>query len=75
MSRPREYPLAPVADWGIWCRVSGGVTGTREGWMKREGVRWYGTEEEATALAEETQDQAGSPFSTASFHCEARRIF
>lgn len=23
--------------WGVWCGVSGGVTGRREGWLKADG--------------------------------------
>lgn len=26
-----------MAKWGVWCQVSGGVTGTRQGWLKAGG--------------------------------------
>lgn len=36
----------------IWCRVSGGVTGTREAWFKENGVvREFKSRAEADAVA------------------------
>lgn len=37
--------------WGVWCSVSGGVTGSRAAWMKEKGAIWTGTEEEAREKA------------------------
>ena len=36
--------------WVVMCQVSGGVTGTRQGMMKKQGeVQYYGSEAEAQA--------------------------
>ena len=55
--------------WGIWCRVSRGVTGTREAWLKSDGkVAVY--EDRAAAEAEaahHNQHMNASPYRTASF--------
>ena len=41
-------------DHGIWCEVSGGLTGTRMAWMKDEaGNQWTGTKDEAETKAAE----------------------
>jgi hypothetical protein len=61
--------------FGVWCRVSGGFTGTREAWMKVNGRRAeYETREEA-AEAAATARAAISPYSTASFSYTAQEIF
>lgn len=40
-------------EWGVWCRVSGGVTGTREAWLKdSSGDEKRFTQSEAEAEAE-----------------------
>lgn len=35
----REYGEATATKktWGVWCIVSGGVTGFREAWLKSDG--------------------------------------
>ena len=38
-------------QYGIWCRVTGGVTGTREAWLKSEGTPHLWTDR-ATSAAE-----------------------
>lgn len=69
--------------FGVWCRVSGGVTGTREAWLKvnirlssphTSGEVWRGTEEEARAKAAELSNVRPSPYQTATFHYEARKL-
>lgn len=60
--------------WSIWCRVSGGFTGTREAWLKEDGERWYGTEAEAEAKASELTKSMNGPYSTACFKYIARRV-
>lgn len=43
--------------YGVWCRVSGGMTGTREAWLKSEGVLCvYETFEAAAAEAKKWND-------------------
>jgi len=39
--------------WRVWCRVSGGVTGTREAWLKNGNgvIEEFDTREEAQAVA------------------------
>lgn len=41
--------------WGIWCQVSGGVTGHREAWLKGEGgtIALFATEAAANQKAYE----------------------
>ena len=42
-----------MRKYGIWCHVSGGVTGTRESWMKYDGERYEtSNKEEADKLAQ-----------------------
>jgi hypothetical protein len=41
--------------FGVWCAVSGGVTGERHAWFKIHGIEWEGTEGEANAKAKEAQ--------------------
>lgn len=62
-------------DWGVWCRVSGGVTGTREAWLKQDGQRFYGTQEEAEALAADENARPKSPHSFACYRYTARHTF
>jgi hypothetical protein len=45
--------------YGVWCQVSGGVTGTRAGWMKENGKRVeLPTLEEAEQAAAEARELA-----------------
>lgn len=58
-------------NFGVWCSVSGGVTGTRQAWLKEHGTEWTGTEAEAKEKAAEAL--AGvSRFSTCSINYQAR---
>ena len=62
------------AKWGVWCEVSGGVTGSRSAWMKREGkVIAFDTREEAEAEAKAARTSV-SRFSQASFRYTARPL-
>lgn len=61
--------------WGVWCRVSGGVTGTREAWAKENGkTLLFDTEDEAKALATKWQASAddAKKYATASFRYAAQ---
>lgn len=53
----------------VMCRVSGGVTGTREAALKADGeVRYFGTHAEAQAVATKLMAQTmGNPYRTADF--------
>ena len=42
-----------TTKFGVWCQVSGGVTGHRQAWLKSNGVRVeFATQEEAEVEAE-----------------------
>lgn len=57
-----------MSAYHVMCRVSGGVTGTREGLLKEDGrVRLFATFEEADAEAKRIQASMGSPYSLATF--------
>lgn len=67
--------IATTEKFGVWCTVSGGVTGFREGWFKANGeVKAFATMEEANDVAVRLNAGMGSPYSTAKFHYEAMRI-
>jgi hypothetical protein len=52
----------------IKCRVSGGVTGTREAYMKERGVvQYFATRKEAEAIADHRNKTANGPYATATF--------
>lgn len=59
--------------YAIWCRVSGGVTGTREAWMKSNGrLVLFDTLAEAEADAAHHREQMNaSPFRSAYFQYTA----
>jgi hypothetical protein len=69
----REHPdvVRGTADhppYGVRCRVSGGVTGTREAWLKRDGrVAEFETRAEATAEAAARNAEMNGPHRTADF--------
>jgi hypothetical protein len=78
-ARPESSPTATRsrdrAVYGIWCEVSGGVTGHRASWLKVEGIiQRYDTFGEATAIAADLQRKANGSYATASFHYEPREI-
>lgn len=63
--------------WGVWCEVSGGVTGYRAAWLKdSEGkIARFDSAESATEVAVFHSDQRnGNPNRTATFHYAARKI-
>ena len=61
--------------YGVWCQVSGGVTGFRQAWLKKNGeVLEFSTFEEADAHAEHLNEQMNGPHATASFSYEAREL-
>lgn len=52
----------------IRCRVSGGVTGTRESYMKERGViQYYATKVGAQKIADHYNRVSNGPFRTATF--------
>ena len=54
--------------WHVRCHVSGGVTGTRESYLKDgDKVAEFATEAEALAEAERLSKQANVPHATARF--------
>jgi len=59
--------------YGVWCRVSGGMTGTREAWMKSGGrVARFETLEAAEAeAAKHNKAMNASPYRTAYFSYRA----
>jgi len=60
--------------FGIWCRVSGGVTGTREAWLKADGkVQLFDTREQAEEEAARLNKlNNGNPYRTADFRYTAQ---
>jgi hypothetical protein len=69
-----ELPVNDADAWGVWCEVSGGVTGRREAWLKHEGrVASFATQEEAAAKAAHfMRSMNGRPNAGASFRYTAR---
>jgi len=65
-----------VPKFGVWCEVSGGVTGSRCAWLKRNGVRAeFDAQAEAEAEAARLMSRNGSnPYRTADFRYTAREI-
>jgi hypothetical protein len=54
--------------YGIWCQVSGGVTGTRQAWLKDDGrVQTWERREVAEAHAAHLMGQMNGPYATANF--------
>lgn len=52
----------------IKCRVSGGVTGTRESYMKERGVvMYFATKVEAQGIADHNNRVRNGPYKTADF--------
>lgn len=68
------------AKWGVWCVVSGGVTGHRQDWLKENGQRWEGTidaamDKEDGLIREIERRPTGSlDYRAATFHYNAREI-
>jgi hypothetical protein len=65
-----------MKDFGVWCRVSGGVTGPREAWLKEDGQQWTGSQEEAENKATELNSYMGrgTVFGFATFNYQARQL-
>lgn len=60
--------------YGVWCEVFGGVTGSREAWLKSNGeLMKFATFEEAQAEARRCQS-VDRRFSTANFRYTAREL-
>lgn len=54
--------------YGIWCTVSGGVTGRREAWLKHKGIRaTYETRDDAEREAMRLRAAMNDPYATATF--------
>lgn len=58
--------------YGVWCRLGGGVTGTHEGWLKRNGAFATFGEAEARAEAARLNVAMNGPYASGTFHYEAR---
>lgn len=57
-----------IADHGIFCQVSGGLTGTRTAWLKDEaGLIWEGTKDEAETKAARLNTEMNSGCGSAHF--------
>lgn len=57
-----------MEQYGIWCRVEGGVTGTRESWLKHAGVsRVYTNKQVAEEAACHLNDVMNHEHSKAKF--------
>jgi hypothetical protein len=55
-------------NYRIWCQVSGGVTGTGEGWLKRNSeVVTFESQDEAEAYARELRERNNSQYAKARF--------
>lgn len=65
-------------SWGVWCTVSGGVTGPRAAWLKDQGVRVeLDTREEAEEEARWNRERMNDSVSAKRgvvFTYEPRRI-
>jgi len=59
---------------GIWCRVSGGVTGTREAWLREAGKQWVGTHEQAEQYANKLHTAAQKRDGLTSYSYKARAL-
>lgn len=61
-------------EWGVWCQVSGGVTGTREAWLKSNGeIQLFDSEDAARAEARRLMERIGR-FGQARFNYTARQF-
>jgi hypothetical protein len=62
--------------YGIWCQVSGGITGYRAAWLKSKGEqRTFQTLQEAELYAKRlTEDRMHNRYRTADYHYSAREI-
>lgn len=63
-----------ISHYQIWCRVSGGVTGTREAWLKERGKVMMFTEAEAIEHAALLNKEMNNRFATANFEYSVRRV-
>lgn len=72
----RQGPVPKPVEFGVWCEVSGGVTGFRQSWMKSDGViRRFATREEAQAVVDAMQSRTrGNPHRTANFSYTVRTL-
>jgi hypothetical protein len=68
-------PNIPAERWGVWCRVSGGVTGTREAWLRAgDQLMLFARREDAERLALDLDCELNGPHATADFAYAARRF-
>lgn len=65
-----------MEKFGVWCEVWGGMSGSRESWLKENGKRSeYATASEAAEVAHKlTRGVAENPFRTANFRYTAKAI-
>jgi hypothetical protein len=67
--------MTRIETWGVWCEVWGGVTGSREAWLKIDGkVATFPTCDEAEAEARRLgQRMDARLYSAANFRYSARQ--
>ena len=65
-----------MTRWGVWCEVTGGVTGTRRAWLRHEdALAVYDKREDAEAEAKRLNQTIGSnPNRKAEFLYVARQM-
>ena len=65
-----------MEKFGVWCEVWGGMTGSRESWLKENDKRKeFSSRESAERIAAElTSNVAQNPFRTANFRYTVKAI-
>ena len=64
-----------MTSFGIWCEVSGGVTGHRAAWLKRDGrVQLFADRGAAARMASDLMARTAGPYATASFRYTVREF-
>ena len=59
-------------SWLIWCRVSGGITGTREAYLKSNGkIKVFPDQDSAEREAARLNEEMNKPPRTADFRYQA----
>lgn len=63
-------------EYGVWCEVWGGVTGSRQSWMKEDGViQRFADKDEAQKVADDLNRSFGqNPHRVANFRYSVREL-
>ena len=73
--RVRAKAIIASTLYGIWCRVSGGRTGTREAWAKEDGqILAFSDFKKAKETADSYNKSMNGPNSTASFEYSVKEL-